>query len=70
MDFRQRKPQRFKMDMSAAEVRRAAIADGKAQPSSPLHHTHGPTGVAPEVFHPFGLKAANEDLGAVGVSGV
>ena len=44
MDFRQRKPQRFKMDMSAAEVKRAAIADGKAQPSSPPHHTPEPNG--------------------------
>jgi acetolactate synthase-1/2/3 large subunit len=39
MDFRQRKPQRFNMDMSAAEVKRAA----QAQPSSP-HPSADPNG--------------------------
>jgi acetolactate synthase-1/2/3 large subunit len=38
MDFRQRKPQRFNMDMSAAEVKRAAAAEGRAPSSSPPQH--------------------------------
>jgi len=37
MDFRQRKPQRFNMDMSAAEVKRAA----SAQPSSSPYQASG-----------------------------
>ena len=32
------------MDMSAAEVKRAAVIDGKAQPSSPPSHTTEPNG--------------------------
>jgi acetolactate synthase I/II/III large subunit len=44
MDFRQRKPQRFNMDMSAAEVKRAASAEGRAQPSSPSQTTADPNG--------------------------
>ncbi len=34
MDFRQRKPQRFPMEMSAADVKRAATMDGRAPSSS------------------------------------
>ncbi len=37
MVFRQRNSQRFKMDMSAADAKRAAIAEGRAQPHSPPH---------------------------------
>jgi acetolactate synthase I/II/III large subunit len=44
MDFRQRKPQRFNMDMSAAEVKRAATVDGRAQPSSPPSTPSEPNG--------------------------
>jgi len=45
MDFRQRKPQRFNMDMSAAEVKRAAALDGRALSSStPQANTAEPNG--------------------------
>ncbi len=40
MDFRQRNSQRFEMEMSAAEVKRAA----QAQPSSPTSSDHEPNG--------------------------
>ena len=40
MDFRQRNSQRFEMEMSAAEVKRAA----QAQPSSPSSSDHEPNG--------------------------
>jgi acetolactate synthase-1/2/3 large subunit len=43
MVFRQRNSQRFEMDMSAAEVKRAALAQPHS-PSSPLSGAHEPNG--------------------------
>ena len=107
-----------KMDMSAAEVKRAAVVDGLAQPASSSQTSpssdpngseilvrclqaegvkylwgypggavlyifdavllvqrvvdvqHRTAGVTPEVLDPFGLQAANEDLRAIGLSGM
>ena len=44
MVFRQRNSQRFEMDMSAAEVKRAPALAGQAQPSSPDSQATDPNG--------------------------